>query len=74
MEVTFEDEAVEHIVASFDASIDDEGFIVDDDGNRVPTPEGEQIKAEDLALVEHGSTLYVEDNFASLVNHAERQR
>ena len=74
MEMTYDEEAVEHIAASFGASIDGDGFLVDDEGDRITNPEGEEIKAENLAIIEEGSTIGVDDNFDSLVKHVERQR
>ncbi|WP_424001609.1 hypothetical protein ACOZ4I_16875 [Haloarcula salina] len=72
--MTFEPDATEHILASFGASIDNEGYVVDDSGERVTNPDGEEIKAENVAIIEEGSTIFVDDNFDSLVKHVERQR
>lgn len=75
MDVTFEKDAVDHVLASFDKTVDEDGYIVDEDsGERVRTPEGENLKAEELAIVAHGSDLFIDDNFASIVEHVERQR
>jgi len=75
MEITFERDAIDHVLASFNASIDKNGYIIDaESGERLKNPEGEEIEAEDLAIVEDGSTLFVDDNFGSIVEHVERQR
>lgn len=75
MDVTFEKNAVEHVLASFDKTVDEQGYIIDEDSEeRVRTPEGEEVKAEELAIVADGSDLFIDDNFASLVNHVERRR
>ena len=75
MDVTFEKDTVDHILASFDKTVDDHGYIIDvGSRNRVLTPQGEEIKAEELAVVADGSDLFIDDNFASLVEHVERQR
>lgn len=75
MELTFEPDAVEHILPSFDVTVDDEGYIVNQNtGDRIENPEGEEVKTGDLAIVEDGSTIFVDDNFDSLVKHVERQR
>lgn len=75
MEVTFEPDAVDHIIASFDATIDENGYIVHgESGERIENPGGDELQAEELAIVEDGSTIFVDDNFASLVKHVERQQ
>ncbi|NLV09138.1 hypothetical protein GOC74_04245 [Halomicrobium mukohataei] len=74
MEMTFESGAAEHVLASFGASVDSEGYIIDESGDRVTNPDGDEILAENIAIVEEGSTIYVDDNFDSLVKHVERQR
>lgn len=75
MELTFEPGAVEHVLAGVDAAVDDDGYVVDErTGERVTTPDGEEITAEELAIVEDGSTLFVDDNFDSLVKHVDRRR
>ncbi len=75
MKLTFEPDAAEHVLPAFGATTDDEGYIVySDSGERVTTPDGETLKTEDLAVIEDGSTRFVDDNFASLVEHVERQR
>jgi hypothetical protein len=75
MEMTFESEATEHILASVGASVDEQGYVVDEEKEtRITNPDGEEIKVDDLAIVEDGSTIFVDDNFDSLVKHVERQR
>lgn len=75
MDVTFEKDAVDHVLASFDKTVDDQGYVINEDSEeRVRTPEGEEIKAEELAIVADGSDLFIDDNFASLVKHVERRR
>mgnify|MGYP006882768598 CR=1 FL=1 len=75
MNLTFESEAVGYILPAFGVKIDEEGYVVDkESGDRVETPHGEHVTADELAMVEHGSDVFVDDNFASLVEHVERQR
>lgn len=73
MDMRFEDGAAEHIAASFDVAIED-GYLVDEAGDRITNPEGEEIHVDDFAIVEDGSTIFVDDNFYSLVKHVERQQ
>jgi hypothetical protein len=74
MEMTFEPDAAHHILASFDVSIED-GYIVEEPSSEpIKNPDGEKIKAENLAIIEDGSTIFVDDNFDSIVKHVERQR
>lgn len=75
MEMTFESEATEHVLASVGASVDEQNYIIDEEtGERITNPDGEEIKVDNLAIIEQGSTIFVDDNFDSLVKHIERQR
>ena len=75
MEMTFDADATEHVLASVGAAIDGQGYVVDEEtGKRKTNPDGEEIKADDVAIVEDGSTIFVDENFDSLVKHVERQR
>lgn len=75
MEITFEPDAVDHILASFDVTVDEDGYIVEEgSGDRVTNPDGEDITAKELAVVEEGSTIFVDENFDSLVKHVDRMR
>ena len=75
MEMTFEADAVDHILTSFGVSTDGKGYIVSQEtGERITNPDGDEITADHLAIIEDGSTIFVDDNFDSLVKHVERQR
>lgn len=75
MKMTFEPEAADHILSAFGKTTDDAGYIIDrETRKRETTPDGETITVDDLAMVEHGSDVFVDDNFASLVDHVERCR
>lgn len=44
---------LESFLIMFDATVDDEGFIVDLDGNKIPTPEGEHVKFDEVGYIAH---------------------
>jgi len=72
--VTFDENATEFILECFEKDVDTDGYIVEaDTKERVVTPEGREIKAEDLAITAEGSELFIEDNFASIVDYVERK-
>lgn len=72
--LTFDESAAEFVLESFGREVDEEGYVVNPEtGNRETTPEGKEIKVEHLAGVEQGSELFIEDNFASLVEHVKRR-
>lgn len=72
MKMTFEEGAEQYIVEAFGKSIE-EGYIVDEEGDIVEY-NGKEVRVEDLAMVEHGSDIFVDDSFDSLVDHVERNR
>jgi len=72
--VTFDENATEFILECFEKDVDTDGYIVEaDTRERVVTPEGREIKADDLAITAEGSELFIEDNFASIVDYVERK-
>lgn len=71
--LTFDESATDFILKSFNKEVDEEGYVVDEEGNRVTTPEGDKIKKEEFAGVEKGSTLYLSDDFTTLVEHVKRR-
>lgn len=71
-DVTFEESALEPILAAFDKDIDDEGYIVEAETHeRVLTPEGEEILAEELGGIAEGSEMFIEDNFVSVIEYVK---
>jgi len=72
--LTFDESATDFILESFGRDVDDEGYIIDPEtGDRVTTPDGEEIKKEEFAGVERGSTLYLDDDFNTIVEHVKRR-
>lgn len=73
--VTFDDSAVEFILSEFDKSVDEEGYIIESEtGERVLTPNGEEITAEEFGGIAEGSEIFIEDNFVSILDHVKRRR
>lgn len=72
--ITFDESAIDHILSEFGKKIDDQGYVVEDSSEeeRVLTPEGEEIRAAELAGIAKGSQIFVEDNFVSLINFAKK--
>lgn len=74
MKMTFKQGATKHLVECFGKTVDPQGYVVDEETGERVQYRGEDVKAEDLAMVEHGSDIFVDDGFASLVDHIERNR
>lgn len=74
-DLTFDESAVEYILEEFDKDIDEEGFIVEADSReRVLTPGGEEVPVSEFGGIAKGSEIFVEDNFASLIDYVKRQK
>lgn len=68
-EITFDESGREFVLDAFDKAVDDDGYIIEaDDGTRVLTYDGKPLKEEELGLIAEGSDIFVEDNFASIVD------
>lgn len=73
--LTFDESAAEFVLEAFDRELDSEGYIVDPEtGDRVTTPNGEEVHRDEFSGLEEGSILYLDDDFMSLVDHVKRQR
>lgn len=73
--ITFDESATDAILDEFNKAVDEEGYIIEaDTGERVLTPEGEEITKEEFAGIAKGSEIFVEDNFVSLINHVKRRQ
>lgn len=74
-DLTFDESAIEYILEEFDKDVDDQGFIIEaESGERVLTPEGEEVPVSEFGGIAKGSEVFVEDNFASLINYVKRQQ
>ena len=74
MKVTFEPGAAKHVIECFGKTLDEDGYIIDEVTHERVDYRGEEIHIDDLAMVEDGSDIFVDDSFGSLVDHIERNR
>lgn len=72
--ITFDRGARNFIIDAFDKAIDSEGFIVEKSspGERVLTPEGEQIQANRLGAIKKGSLKFFKSDLASLLTLSDQ--
>lgn len=64
--IVFEKERREYVIDALNRGIDDEGYVVGSDGERVLATDGEPIKAEDIGYIGHGSTDFVRDDISQI--------
>jgi len=73
-ELTFDDSAVEHVLDAFDKEIE-QGFVVEQEsGERVLRPDGEPVTRDDFGGIAKGSELFVENNYASILEYTKRNK
>ena len=65
--VVFDKKDKVKILDIFDKSVDDAGFIVDNKGRRVETPDGDDIRISDFAGIKKGSELFFKSDFPTLL-------
>lgn len=72
--ITFDASARNFILDVFGKAVDPEGFIVEKEnqGDRVLTPEGDVLRAEDFAGVHKGSLVFVRAGIMSAVRLSDR--
>jgi hypothetical protein len=74
MKLTFEKGTAEYIVESFGKEIDDKGYVINPETGKREQHRGRDVTKENLAIVEDGSDIFVDDSFDSLSEHVERAR
>ena len=76
--IIFSKSAIPFILSIFGHSIDDEHFIYNDELKcRALTPEGEEIKADQLGAIEKGpndSILFIKSDLHSIMKLADRRK
>jgi hypothetical protein len=67
--IIFDNSTRDFVLEAFSKTIDDEGFIVEkcDPSVRVQTPEGEELKKEQLAVITKGSQKFITGDLTSLM-------
>ncbi len=72
--ITFDKVARDRILGAFGLTTDAEGYIVEKENpkQRVLSPDGEEISAEDFAGVKKGSLLFFRSDLPSLIELADR--
>ncbi|GAB4449088.1 MAG: hypothetical protein Fur0028_04260 [Bacteroidales bacterium] len=71
--IFFDESAKDFILEVFDKTVDSEGFIVEKKRTkqRVLTPEGTEIKKNDLAIIAKGSQKFIGGDIISLMKYAK---
>jgi len=73
--ITFDESAAKSVLESFGRGVDDKGYIIDlETGERETTPDGAKIHVEEFAGLERGSTIFLDDDFTTIVDHVKRRR
>jgi len=63
--ITFDKQAIREILYCFDKSIDDEGYVIDSNNQRVLAMDGKEIKASDIGgITKEG---FVRNDVCSLI-------
>ncbi|HRN90672.1 MAG TPA: hypothetical protein PK265_02490 [Candidatus Saccharibacteria bacterium] len=69
--ITFDDTSKHIILQIFGKDIDDQGYIIDIMTNeRVLSPEGEEVLAQDFAGIKKGSEIFITKDLPSLLQFA----
>lgn len=72
MKVIFDTQSKDWVLNLFKKSVDNEGFIIEKkDRTRVLTPEGDEIKADDLAIIKKGSEKFIAGDLSSLMKESK---
>lgn len=71
--VIFDKKLNAEIVSLFDKKIDEDGYIIEKNGERVLTKEGEEIKIEDFGGLRKGSEVFIKSDIVSLIKYMENR-
>lgn len=67
----FTPRALPLILEAFNQSINENGLIIDENGEPVLTPYGEEIEATKFCGLKKGSLIFIKDDLYSIMNLAE---
>ena len=71
--IMFQPETRSYILNLLGKAVDDEGFIIEKDTKeRVVTPDGDEVPADDFAGVHKGSMVFVKNDLVSIIQMADR--
>jgi len=71
--ITFDSSVKKEILAIFDKDIDKEGYIIEKpSGDRVISPDGDEVKLEDFAGISKGSEVFIKSDITSLIKYSKR--
>ena len=65
--ILFDKGAMDFVLDTFGKSTDTEGFIIAKDNTRILTPEGREIKKEELSVIIKGSEKFIAGDLTSLM-------
>ena len=71
VKVIFDKHSKNWVLGIFDKTVDNEGFIVEKDGTRIWTPEGNEIKSDELAMIKKGSIKFIAGDLSSLMKESK---
>lgn len=71
--ITFDSSLKKEILSVFDKDVDKDGYIIEKaTGDRVITPEGDEIKLEEFAGISKGSEVFIKSDITSLIKYSKR--
>lgn len=65
--ITFDKGAKSFILETFNKTTDQDGFIIERNGTKVLTPEGNEILSDQLAVIKKGSEKFIAGDLTSLM-------
>ena len=72
MKVIFDTQSKDWVLSLFKKSVDTDGFIIEKKSRtRVLTPEGDEIKSDDLAIIKKGSEKFIAGDLSSLMKESK---
>lgn len=73
--VIFHKELATNILKAFGKAVDENDYLVEiDTGQKVLSPEGEEILLKEFAGVAKGSEIYLKSDITSLINFLEKRK
>ena len=67
--ITFDKQAIREILYCFDKSIDDEGYVIDSNNQRVLAMDGKEIKANDIGGITNKG--FIRNDIGSLIEFGD---
>lgn len=70
-ELVFDNELQDVVLGLLGKETNEEGFIIDENGNQALTPQGQPVRSDEFGAIAKGSEIFIKKDIDSLIKYIE---